>query len=64
MSTELFDFGLSFFESRTPSFWSFLIFFLSMQIPAMTSGPIIEPLPASSTPHISTNFDVYTRIRI
>ena len=42
--------GVSVFESRTPMSRSLLILSRLIDTPAMTSGPIMDPRPASSTP--------------
>jgi hypothetical protein len=51
------NFFVSFFESLTPILDNSDIFESLTDIPAIISGPIIEPRPASSTPPIKVSLE-------
>ncbi len=52
-------FAESFFESFTPILENFFIVFLFAVTEAITNGPIIDPLPASSIPDTSDLFKFF-----
>ena len=52
-------FAESFFESFTPILENLFIVFLSAVTDAITNGPIIDPLPASSIPDLSDLFKFF-----